>query len=349
MRSGRHVVFPMSASCKAAAPEAHPMERGARSAAEATDSGDVLTLSGRPSSRIFEELRAHGYEGGYDAVRRCERLGEDERERGGECLCPADIRAGAEAYRFRLEPLRLSTVMDGAMTINEGRACPKLCHSRMMVVRAYPRETQEMVFDAHERAFAFLQRACGRGRLRQHEDGGRRRSSSARTASTIAAFFQICSPHLVEPVACTPAVGMGEGPGREPGRPRPRTLLHAAGCDSRGYDELNAAASRQMRSPWRKRMPIPSGPTRTIWQVFEAERPKLIPYRGQFRWVPRAALYLGGLPDPSRYRVRQQQMLGQRAPSAAPSTSTPTPIGSLSARMDGTVAEHPRVSTAEAR
>jgi transposase len=33
----------------------------------------------------------------------------------------------------------------------------------MMFVRAYPRETQEMVFDAHERAFAFFKGACTRG------------------------------------------------------------------------------------------------------------------------------------------------------------------------------------------
>ena len=33
----------------------------------------------------------------------------------------------------------------------------------MMLVRAYPRETQEMVFDAHERAFAFFKGACSRG------------------------------------------------------------------------------------------------------------------------------------------------------------------------------------------
>jgi transposase len=32
-----------------------------------------------------------------------------------------------------------------------------------MLVRAYPRETQEMVFDAHERAFAFFRGACSRG------------------------------------------------------------------------------------------------------------------------------------------------------------------------------------------
>ena len=28
----------------------------------------------------------------------------------------------------------------------------RLCHSRMLFVRAYPRETQEMVFDAHDRS-----------------------------------------------------------------------------------------------------------------------------------------------------------------------------------------------------
>jgi hypothetical protein len=38
--------------------------------------------------------------------------------------------------------------MDGATTIMKV-AHLRLCHSRMMFVRAYPRETQEMVFDAH--------------------------------------------------------------------------------------------------------------------------------------------------------------------------------------------------------
>ena len=39
----------------------------------------------------------------------------------------------------------------------------RLCHSRMLFVRAYPRETQEMVFDAHSRAFAFFKGTCTRG------------------------------------------------------------------------------------------------------------------------------------------------------------------------------------------
>ena len=33
----------------------------------------------------------------------------------------------------------------------------------MFFVRAYPRETQEMVFDAHARAFAFFGGSCTRG------------------------------------------------------------------------------------------------------------------------------------------------------------------------------------------
>jgi hypothetical protein len=33
----------------------------------------------------------------------------------------------------------------------------------MLFVRAYPRETQEMVFDAHDRAFALFKCACQRG------------------------------------------------------------------------------------------------------------------------------------------------------------------------------------------
>jgi transposase len=37
------------------------------------------------------------------------------------------------------------------------------CHSRMLFVRVYPRETQEMVFDAHDRAFALFKGTCRRG------------------------------------------------------------------------------------------------------------------------------------------------------------------------------------------
>jgi transposase len=53
-------------------------------------------------------------------------------------------------------------VIDGVTTTVKV-AHVRLCHSRMLFVRAYPRETQEMVFDAHDKAFAFFGGACTRG------------------------------------------------------------------------------------------------------------------------------------------------------------------------------------------
>ncbi len=68
--------------------------------------------------------------------------------------------APGEAYQFDWS--HEIAVLDGATTTVKV-AHVRLCHSRMMFARAYPRETQEMVFDAHERAFAFFKGACGRG------------------------------------------------------------------------------------------------------------------------------------------------------------------------------------------
>ncbi len=53
-------------------------------------------------------------------------------------------------------------VLIGGTTVTVKVAHVRLCHSRLMFVRAYPRETQEMVFDAHDRAFALFRGACTR-------------------------------------------------------------------------------------------------------------------------------------------------------------------------------------------
>ncbi len=37
-----------------------------------------------------------------------------------------------------------------------------LCHSRMMLVQVFPREGQQMIFEAHERVFRFFGWACCR-------------------------------------------------------------------------------------------------------------------------------------------------------------------------------------------
>ena len=49
------------------------------------------------------------------------------------------------------------------MTVIVKAAHVRLCHSQMPFVRCYPRETQEMVFDAHDRALALSKGTCVRG------------------------------------------------------------------------------------------------------------------------------------------------------------------------------------------
>jgi transposase len=86
----------------------------------------------------------------------------------------------------------------------------RLCHSRMLFVRAYPRETQEMVFDAHDRAFALFKGTCGRGIYDNMKTAvktifvGKNRLYNRR-------FLQMCSHYLIDPIACTPASGWEKG------------------------------------------------------------------------------------------------------------------------------------------
>jgi transposase len=110
--------------------------------------------------RLFEDLRGFGYAGGYDAVRRYARKWQRAHEsRTAAAFVPLTFAPG-EAYQFDWSH---EIVLLNGVTVMVKVAHLRLCHSRMLFVRAYPRETQEMVFDAHERGFAFFRGGCTRG------------------------------------------------------------------------------------------------------------------------------------------------------------------------------------------
>jgi hypothetical protein len=70
------------------------------------------------------------------------------------------ICAPGEAYPF--DGSHAAVLLSGATLIVKA-AHVRLCHRRMLCVRAYPRETQEMAFDARDRAFALFKGARQRG------------------------------------------------------------------------------------------------------------------------------------------------------------------------------------------
>lgn len=225
--------------------------------------------------RIFEALRALGYEGGYDAVRRYARGRQRERSSSSAAFVPLSFDPG-EAYQFDWSH---EIVLINGVTTTVKVAHVRLCHSRMLFVRAYPRESQEMVFDAHDRAFAFFKGTCTRGIYDNMKTAvetilvGRERAYNRR-------FLQMCSHYLIDPVACTPASGWEKGQvENQVGLVRERFFTPRVRAKS--YDELNAWLLDQAIA-FAKAHRHPEFGDRTVWEAFEAERPSLVPYAGRF-------------------------------------------------------------------
>src|SRR5215203_5454731 len=226
--------------------------------------------------RIFEDLRGLGYGGGYDAVRRYARAWCQERGAAmAEAYVPLTFAPG-EAYQFDWSH---EIVLINGTTVTVKVAHVRLCHSRMLFVRAYPRESQEMVFDAHDRAFAFFKGACTRGIYDNMKTAveavfrGKDRQFNRR-------FLQMCGHYLVEPTACTPASGWEKGQvENQVGLVRERFFTPR--LRFKNYDELNAWLLDKCIA-YAKAHRHPEFTDRTIWEVFEAERPKLVPYAGRF-------------------------------------------------------------------
>jgi transposase len=226
--------------------------------------------------RIFEALRGLGYEGGYDAVRRYARSWQRERSAvTADAYVPLSFAPG-EAYQFDWSH---EVVLINGVTVKIKVAHVRLCHSRMLFVRAYPRESQEMVFDAHDRAFAFFKGTCRRGIYDNMKTAvetifvGRERAYNRR-------FLQMCSHYLVDPVACTPASGWEKGQvENQVGVVRERFFTPRVRVSS--YEELNALLLDQVIA-YAKAHPHPEFKDRTVWQAFEAERPFLVAYAGRF-------------------------------------------------------------------
>jgi len=226
--------------------------------------------------RIYEDLRQQGYAGGYDSVRRYGRAWERRHTAmQAEAFVPL-IFAPGEAYQFDWS--HETVVIDGVTTVAKV-AHMRLCHSRMPFLRAYPREAQEMVFDAHDRGFAFFKGACRRGiydNMRTAVDAvfvGKERQFNRR-------FLQMLSHHLVEPTACTPASGWEKGQvENQVGTLRQRFFLPRPKFKS--FEELNAWLLDRCVA-YAKAQAHPEFKDRSVFAVFEAERATLVAYRGTF-------------------------------------------------------------------
>ena len=116
-------------------------------------------LTGR---RLFELLQAEGYTGGYDSIQRFAKKWREQKGRGsGSGFIPLSFAPG-DAYQFDWS--HEWVVLDGV--VQKAKVAHfRLCNSRHFFVIAYPRESTEMVLDAHNRAFSYFGGTCRRGNL----------------------------------------------------------------------------------------------------------------------------------------------------------------------------------------
>ena len=226
--------------------------------------------------RMHEELRGAGYSGGYDAVRRYGRAwGLREGERTAAAFVPL-VFAPGEAFQFDWSHEII--VLDG-VTVTVKVAQVRLCHSRMLFVRTYMRESQEMVFDAHEKAFTFFKGTPRRGIYDNMKTAvetvflGKDRKFNRR-------FEQLMSHHLVEPTACTPAAGWEKGQvENQVGVVRKRFFAPRPAFKT--LEDLNGWLADKCIA-YAKSQAHPDQQEKTVFEMFEAERAVLMAYRGAF-------------------------------------------------------------------
>ena len=225
---------------------------------------------------LFEQLQAEGYAGSYDSVRRHVR---DWRKRqsslASEVFIPLVFDPG-EAFQFDWSH---EWVEMAGMPVKVKVAHLRLCHSRHFLVVAYPRETQEMVFDAHMRGFEFFGGVCRRGIYDNLKTvvnkvlSGKERNFNNR-------FGQLCSHYLFEPTACTPAAGWEKGQvENQVGTVRRRFFVPRPRV--KDYAELNEVL-KGCCLQWARSHPHPDLAGQSVWEAYEAERPHLIPLPPRF-------------------------------------------------------------------
>ncbi|MGV1080866.1 MAG: IS21 family transposase [Candidatus Nanopelagicales bacterium] len=231
----------------------------------------------RTAQRLFEGLQTEGYRGAYDSVQRFVKHWKSEQKKipaATKAFIPLAFPPGETCqFDWSEEFVELGGI---GKKIKVGHF--RLCYSRKMFVVAYPCETQEMVLDAHNRAFMFFHGVP----LRMVYDNpktivdtvfvGKERKFNRR-------FLTLANHYLFEPVACTPAAGWEKGQ-IENQVGNVREWLFTPRARFADFNELNAWLEQRCEELAGRQHP--SQTTRTITECFSEEQPLLRPITAQF-------------------------------------------------------------------
>jgi transposase len=228
------------------------------------------------AKKLYEELKKIGYTGSYQPVNLEVRAFRLEHEaRGKQAFVPLSFDPG-QAFQFDwgLEEVEIA----GQLTkVKAARI--KLCHSRHSLVVVYPNERLEMLMSAHDEAFQFFGGTCKQG-IYDNMKTAIKKILVGKERELNETFAQMASHYLFEPIACTPASGWEKGQvEKQVGDTRRNFFTPLLKGDS--YEDINNQL-KAMCIDWSANHTHPEYKDRTIYEVYEAEKQFLIPYRGEF-------------------------------------------------------------------
>lgn len=226
----------------------------------------------RSAESLYDQLVTEGYTGSSSAVRRYVQQWKatSASTAPAAAYVPLSFCPG-EAYQFDWSE---DSILINDVVVKVKVAHFVLCYSRKKFTYAYLNETQEMVFDAHIRAFAFFGGVPCKGIY----DNMKTAVSKVLLGSEREfnpAFERLCAHYRVTPVACTPASGWEKGQVERQVQidraqfftPMPKVTTIAA-LNDRLMSQVIAYNSSHKH---------PSYKDKTIDEVFEKERMALSP------------------------------------------------------------------------
>ena len=220
--------------------------------------------------QIHADLVALGYSGSCDRVAAFTWAWRQARQEaaGRGTLVPLIFAAG-EAFQFDWSE-------DWAMIAGERVKLQvaqfKLCHSWAFVLRAYPLQTHEMLFDAHNHAFTTLGGVPRRGIYNMKSAVDRVRRGKQRDVNL--RFAAMVSHFVFEAEFCNPASGWEKGQIEKNVQDARHRLWHAAPAfDS--LEALNAWLQERCVALWQEPA-HPEIPGQTVAQVWLKGKPQLM-------------------------------------------------------------------------
>jgi transposase len=165
----------------------------------------------RTVKQLHADLVALGYEGSYGRVAAFAREWVADRQRalqttGRGVFVPLVFQPG-DAFQFDWSE---DWAILGGQRTKLQVAHFKLAHSRAFIVRAYPLQTHEMLFDAHEHAFRVLGGVPRRG-IYDNMKTAVDRVSTGKARQVNARFAAMTSHYLFDTEFCNPASGWEKG------------------------------------------------------------------------------------------------------------------------------------------